>query len=132
MHKNRKLNFSQGSDAVEVQAVASNIVRIHLLPNGQATPRTLVMDPSFQPVGTDKVRVEKSVAVQTFISPEMKVVVKTATPFSVEVQDAGGKTLLTLTNNFSSGVGGGGGQRQRGGERRLSTMRTKTSGGSRG
>ncbi len=39
----------------------------------------------------------------------MKVVVNGADPFSVEVQDAGGKTLLTLKNNFGGGAGRGGG-----------------------
>ncbi len=54
-----QIKILQGSDAVEVQAVAPNIVRIHLHPGGQTTPRTLVMDPGFQPVDTDQVRLEK-------------------------------------------------------------------------
>jgi hypothetical protein len=81
-----RIKLLQGSDAVEVQAVAPNIVRIHLLPGGQYTPRTLVMDPGFQPVNTNQVRLEKNGALQTLILPEMKVVVNGADPFSVEVQ----------------------------------------------
>jgi alpha-glucosidase len=104
----------QGSGAVEVQAVAPNIVRIHLQPTGQATERTLVMDPTFQPAGTDTVLVEKNGSMQTIRSAEMKVVVTGGSPFSVEVQDASGKTLLTLRNDFTGGAGRGG-QRQRGG-----------------
>src|ERR1035438_2251187 len=79
----------QGSGAVEVQAVAPNIVRIHLQPTGQATERTLVMDPSFQPAGTDAVLVEKNGSMQTISSAEMKVVVAGGSPFSVEVQEIG-------------------------------------------
>jgi hypothetical protein len=82
-----QVRILQGSDAVEVRVVAPNIVRIQLQPNAQTTARTLVMDPSFQPVGTGSVRLEKNGAVQTLSSDEMKVVVNGATPFSVDVQD---------------------------------------------
>ena len=125
----------QGTDAVEVQAIAPNIVRIHLQPNGQTTPRTLVMDPALQPLSTDTVRIEKNGVVQTLTSTEMKVMVNGANPFSVEVQDAGGRTLLTLSNGFGNGAAAGreGGPRQRGAAgRRLSMMRMRASGGSKG
>ena len=36
-----QVRILQGADAVEVQAIAPNIVRIHLQPNGQTTARTL-------------------------------------------------------------------------------------------
>ena len=103
-----QIHLLHGSDVVDVQAVAPNIVRVHLQPNGKTTPRTLVMDPSFQPVGVDAVHLEKNGAIQTLSSAEMKVIVNDAGPFSVEVQDAGGKTLLTLKNES-------GGQRARSG-----------------
>ncbi len=106
-----KVRILQGSDAVEVQAIAANIVRIHLQPNGQATPRTQMMDPSLQPVALDGIQVEKTGAVQKLSSGEMTVVVNDATPFSVEVKDASGQTLVTVKND----AGGRGGGRQRGG-----------------
>lgn len=55
-----QIHLLRGADVVEIQAVAPNIVRIQLQPNGKTTPRTLVMDPSFQPVGTSAVHLEKS------------------------------------------------------------------------
>src|SRR5580692_4557005 len=70
-----QVRILQGTDAVEVQAIAPNIVRIHLQPNGQTTSRTLVMDPALQPVNINTVHVEKSGHVQTLASDEMKVVV---------------------------------------------------------
>ncbi len=106
-----QVKILQGSDAVEVQAVAPNIVRIHFQPNGQATPRTQMMDPAFQPVDASSVRLEKNGPVQTLSSGEMKVIVNGA-PFSVEVQDPSGKAIVTLKND---GGAHGGGQRQRGG-----------------
>ena len=59
---------------MEVQAVAPNIVRSHFQPGGKTTPRTLVMDPAFQPAAT-AVRLEKNGQAQTLTSSEMKVVV---------------------------------------------------------
>ncbi|MEI9974962.1 MAG: TIM-barrel domain-containing protein [Ignavibacteriota bacterium] len=108
------VRIQQGPDAVEVQAVAPNIVRIHFQPGGQSTPRTLMMDPAFQPVEGNGVRVVKDGAAQTIGSPEMKVVVSGDNPVSVEVQDASGKTLLVLRNG-NPATGGGNPQRQRGG-----------------
>ena len=70
-----RIRVQQGSSVVEVETVAPNIVRVHFQPNGQTTPRTLVMDPSFQPVGASAVHLEKKGAVDTLTSPEMKVTV---------------------------------------------------------
>ena len=110
-----QVRILQGADAVEVQAIAPNIVRIHLQPNGQTTARTLVIDPVLRPESTNTVRVEKNGDLQTLSSAEMKVVVNGAAPFSVDVQDASGRTLLTLKSGSSGGAGRGGSQRQRGG-----------------
>lgn len=100
-----QLRILQGADAVEVQAIAPNIVRIHLQPNGQTTARTLVMDPALRPVGTDSVHLQRNGDVQTLSSSEMKVAVNGANPYSVEVRDAGGKVLLTLSNGLGGGAG---------------------------
>jgi alpha-glucosidase len=90
------VRITQGSAAVEVQAVAPNIVRVHFQPTGQVSSRTLMMDPAFQPAGTDAVIIEKNGSGRTLSSPEMKVILSGGTPLSVEVQDANGKTLLKL------------------------------------
>lgn len=103
-----QIHILHGADVVDIQAVAPNIVRIHLQPNGKTTPRTLVMDPSFQPAGASAVHLDKSGQTQTLSSAEMKVIVNDAGSFSVEVQDAGGKTLLTLKNESGGGRRGGG------------------------
>src|ERR1700742_935060 len=80
-------------DVLEVEAVASNIVRIQLQPSGKTTPRTLVIDPAFHAAETDSIRQEKSGALQTLVSKEMKVVVDEAA-LSVQVFDPAGKSLL--------------------------------------
>ncbi len=89
------LRIVQGSGAVEVQAVAPNIVRIHFQPKGKASDRTLVMDPAFQPAVTEAV-IEKSGSGQTLRSAEMQVAAG-GTPLAVEVRDASGKMLVKLS-----------------------------------
>ena len=93
-------------DVLEVEAVAPNIVRIQLQPGGKTTPRTLVMDPKFQPAGVDKVRQEKKGDTQTIASDEMTVIVD-ETAFSVRVLDQSGKTLLTFKKSTGGGRGRG-------------------------
>ena len=105
-----RIRVPQGPGAAEIEAVRPNIVRIYFQPNGQSTPRTLVMDPAFQPAA-DSVRVERNGSTQTLSSPEMKVVVRTEKGLSVEVQDGAGKTLVTLRSE----TGGGGSGPRRGG-----------------
>lgn len=114
-----RIRVQQGANLAEVEAVAPNIVRVHFQPNGTTTPRTLVMDPSFRPVGAESVRLEKNGAAATLTSSEMRVIVNQGAALSVEVQDSNGKTLITLRSDAfgatPSGSGGAPGQRQRGG-----------------
>lgn len=100
-----QIRLVHDSDVVEVQAVAPNIVRIHIQPGGKASARTLVIDPSLQPTGVDKVRVDRNGAAQTLSSPEMRVVVDDGPEFSVQVQDARGKTLVTVRRDLQPGRG---------------------------
>jgi alpha-glucosidase len=107
-----QIRVVQGTDVVEVQAVAPNIVRIHFQPGGKTTPRTLVMDPGFQPAATS-VWLEKNGQAQTLTSSEMKVVVDESGAGSVQVQDGAGKALVTVKGATAErqrgGRGGGGG-----------------------
>ena len=101
------IRIVHSSDVVEVQAVAPNIVRVHLQPGGKTTPRTLVMDPGFQPIGADKVRYEKNGDTQTLISDEMKVLVNEGV-FSVQVQDPAGKVMVTFQKDTGQRARGNG------------------------
>ena len=44
-----QIRIVRGSDVVEVQVFAPNIVGIHLEPGGTTTPRALVLDPALAP-----------------------------------------------------------------------------------
>jgi hypothetical protein len=102
-----QIRIVHGSDVVEVQAVAPNIVRVYFEPGGRTTPRTLVMDPGFQPVGTNAVRLEKNGEIQSLRSAEMKVIVNDTGVFSVQVQDPAGKALVTVKNGTAQRGRGG-------------------------
>lgn len=84
----RQIRLVHDSDVVEVEAVAPNIVRFHIEPGGKTSPRTLVIDPSLQTVGLDRVRVDRNGPAQTLSSPEMRVVVIDAPTGSIQVQDS--------------------------------------------
>ena len=101
------IRLAHDAEIVEIQAVSPNIVRIHVQPDGKVSPRTLVMDPSLQPAGA--ARFERNGGIQTLSSPEMKVVVTDDPPFSVEVQDQQGKTLVTIRSDSRGGRGFPGG-----------------------
>jgi len=102
--QDRQIRLVRDSDVVEIQAVAPNIVRIHIEPGGKPSARTLVMDPAFQPTGAGT-RIERNGAAQILSSPEMRVVVNENPPFSVEVQDAHGKALVTMKEDPQPGRG---------------------------
>src|SRR5579872_2429277 len=84
----RQIRLVHDSDVVEGQAVAPNIVRIHIEPGGKTSPRTLAIDPSLQPAGLDLVRVDRNGSSQTLRSPEMKVIVDENPGAIIQVQDA--------------------------------------------
>lgn len=88
------LRITQNADVVEVEAVAPNIVRVHVEVAGQSTPRTLVMDPSFQP--QDTAGFKKVGDADVLISPQMSVSVHEGPPMEMQVNDAEGNVLLTL------------------------------------
>ena len=92
-----------GADAMEVEPVSPNIVRIHFQPGGKTTARTLVMDPAFQPAGTGSIQHAKDASAETFRSGEMRVLIHEAT-LSVDVQTAGGTALVSLKRGRDGGI----------------------------
>ena len=89
------LRVAQGEDVIEVEAVAPNILRVHVELEGRFTPRTLVMDPSFKPQEPG-LEFQKSKDAAVLTSRQMSVVVHEGPPMDVEVKDAEGHLLLTL------------------------------------
>ena len=90
-----QIHFAFNKDVVEVDAVAPNIVRVHIQPGGRATPRTLVMDPAFRPVGPGLVPVAVDGG-ERLTSSEMSVILHEQPTMDLEVKDAKGHLLLSV------------------------------------
>ncbi len=77
-----------GSARYEIQVVEPNVVRIHVVPNGKATPRTLVLDPhlALHSSATQGNYTARSVQLTT---PHMTVKVSLR-PFALEIDDPHG------------------------------------------
>lgn len=88
------LRIAQNGNTVELEAVAPNILRVHVEIGGRSSPRTLVMDPSFQP--HDAASFEKLRGDDVLVSPQMSVVVHEGPAVDVQVKDADGNPLISL------------------------------------
>ena len=100
-----QIQLVRDSGVVEIRAFAPNILAVHIEPGGKVSPRTSVLDPSLQPEKMDNVRVDRNGDVRTLSSPEMRVLVSEDPQCSVEVQDAQGKTLISLKDDPEPGWG---------------------------
>jgi alpha-glucosidase len=97
-----QVNLNRGDSTIDVEAVALNIVRVDVRPGGIASPRTEIMDPSFQPVDPHMIHRTGN----TLRSPEMSVIMSDAPAPSVKVMDAQGHVLLTARDLFQQARSG--------------------------
>jgi len=81
-----------------VEAVAPNIVRIHVEPCGWSTVRTLMMDPVFQSHASATIS-QNTDNSETLMSRWMSIVLRQKRlTIDVQVKDAEGRGLLTMNN----------------------------------
>jgi alpha-glucosidase len=83
---------SRTEGEIDVEAFASNIVGIHVLPAGRLTPRTLVLDAALRPNELGELHCDRRV----ISSPVMSVIV--GNTGSVEVEGASHHVLLAFKN----------------------------------
>lgn len=98
------LRLVHGSDVVEIQVYAPNIVGIHIEPNGLSTARTLVIDPALQPQPAQALRVEQSGPVQSFSTPRISVRVQSNPFFSIAVEDSEHHLVLRVRTDTQSPI----------------------------
>ena len=87
-----------GSSTLDVQIVEDNVVRVHVRPMGQSSPRTLVLDPDYRPPSA--VRTSEENGVYRLSTGDLSVRVKAASPFSIEVSDPAGHRLVESAEPF--------------------------------
>ncbi len=103
------LRKANGQQVVEVEAVAPNIVRVHIEPAGTSSPRTLVLDPALK-TSTDAAFATvsgKDGSDSTLTFPAMQVVVSNSAPFNLQVTDGKGAVLLSLSDLVKQATEGG-------------------------
>jgi alpha-glucosidase len=97
-----QVTVKRGDAVIDVEAVTPNIVRIDVKPSGATSPRTEVMDPSFQPTNSETIHLVGN----TLTSPEMSVLVSDEPSPSVQVKDSQGHALLTVRDLIKQAGGG--------------------------
>ncbi len=87
---------------IEVEAIAPNIVRVYIQPQGVHSSRTIVMDPAFHPQIVRTARRKGN----TLELPAMSVVVTDELSPSVRIKDAEGGTLVSFSNLLEHSAAG--------------------------
>jgi len=64
------VHITSGADVLDVEEIAPNILHVHIQPDGQTSPRTLVIDPGLKASGT---RIQSNTATSTFSTTQMTV-----------------------------------------------------------
>lgn len=83
---------------LNIEAIAPNILRIDVRPGGKTSPRTPVLDPTFQSETVSDITVQNTgvgaAAATTLRTPQMVVTVADTPSFSISVMNAAGKKLV--------------------------------------
>ncbi len=96
-HGAQQVEFSHGKDVVEVEAIASNVLRVHVEPDGTITPRTLVLDPAWKPSVVEGASWSSEGSHRkTLRTLQMSVLVEDSNGVRLQVIDAAGKEILRV------------------------------------
>lgn len=83
-----------GAASLDVQILENQVVRVHVIPDGRSTPRTLTMDPHAalrQPAAVARSERDGSYALAT---PELTVRIRETKPYTLTFLDAAGHIVL--------------------------------------
>ncbi|MGB6133770.1 MAG: TIM-barrel domain-containing protein [Acidobacteriaceae bacterium] len=92
------IEITSGSSILDVQIVEDNVVRVHIRPDGQSSPRTLVLDPAYR--SPSWVRTVSEDGSYVLSAADLSVHVKRVSPFSITVEDRAGHRLLESVDPF--------------------------------
>lgn len=94
-----------GDSLLDVRIVEENEVRVHVVPGGKASPRTLVLDPDYRAPAS--VRTSDARAAYVLSTADLTVHVKKTAPFSIVIDDHAGHRLLESVDPFREAKDGG-------------------------
>lgn len=95
------IELKSGSSILDVQVLENRIVRVHVRPQGQSTPRTLVMDPHPDLHQPSPVRASEHGGVYTLSTPDLSVQIHEKSPYSIAIADNAGHELLRSPAPFA-------------------------------
>jgi alpha-glucosidase len=94
------VKVTAGSSVLEVQVLEDQLVRVHVQPNGESTPRTLVLDPHPELHKPSAVHESEHDGTFTISTPSLRVSILEKVPFSITFADGNGHELLHSPDPF--------------------------------
>lgn len=94
------VELTSGSSILEVQVLENRMVRVHVRPEGESTPRTLVMDPHPVLHQASSVRASEHAGTYELITPDLSVKVLEKSPYTITFADNTGRQLLRSAAPF--------------------------------
>jgi alpha-glucosidase len=92
------IEITFGPSILDVQVVEENVIRVHVRPDGQSSPRTLVLDPVYRPPAS--VRTVGGSGAYVLSTADLSVRVEKSSPFSITIEDRAGHRLLESVDPF--------------------------------
>jgi alpha-glucosidase len=93
------IEIISGNSILDVQTVEDNVVRVHVLPDGQSSPRTLVLDPTYRP--PTSIRKADEGGAYVLSTSDLSVHVNREKPFGISIYDSTGHRLLESSDPFA-------------------------------
>ena len=94
------VEVTAGASVLDMQILENRVVDVHVRLNGQATPRTLVMDPHPVLDSPSALRRSERHGVYTLATSDMRVAVREKAPFTITFDDGSGRQVLRSVDPF--------------------------------
>jgi alpha-glucosidase len=101
------VQLTAGSSVLDVQVLENRVVRVHVRPNGQSTPRTLVMDPHPPLMKPTSIHKSEHNGVYMLSTPGISVRIKESAPYTITFFNASGRQLLRSLDPLGQARNGG-------------------------
>lgn len=92
------IEIRSGASVLDVQVVEANVVRVDVRPDGESSPRTLVLDPNYRPPAFVRTADESGAFVLS--TDNLSVRVRKTSPFTIMIFDHAGHRLVESADPF--------------------------------
>ena len=94
------LRIATDAGVLNVEMIASNMLRVSVQPAGKPSPRTLVIDPEFKATPYASAHNEHEEERSILSSSQMRISIRRAIPYTITIFNASGEKLLEQENPF--------------------------------